>query len=529
MSSGSDDAVTELGFFFDSGQSLALFVQYCCLCDAYAFYINTYGFAAPVSLSIAIAQTASQTHRQPCSEHKSQGSQSTGKYVAAATGDHTDRPDTSSTSINRRLPDEALRLALRLATLDEESLKPTFSQPKEIATYRFMEGERSYEPFANKRAFARVCRQWREVVVQFLYEYVSDMPLITLVLETDGLDFKVVITSARQILLLGEMLEERVGGVKRGWWTKRLDIDPIMSSRAFNLTEETLRLLEMMPNLETFTIPSFENPVNDSVHQGWLVDVQLDLGKLLRLRRVEWHGPGYDLLDLYRLTQLCTNLEHVAVTLELSSEASPDAVPIAHDRIQTLMLNWHEEFNVVSPSFTGWSLPGLRHISYFLHYQQSIPMLLPLLRMHGAHIRSLEMPILERWSSHSYLDRVLPLVPNLDTIILDVLKTDFFGISNPGHANLCCVGWRLRTNPAMNDFVALHAATQYFNKALYPQLERIEIIHPDPLSTYTGEWIAQNFPQEWNNLVNGQIPVFDYHGNRAVVPVEDEVNDKDQG
>ena len=328
--------------------------------------------------------------------------------------------------------------------------------------------------------------------------------------------------------MLAGLLEERVGGVKRGWWTKRLDIDPIVSSRLrhpFNLTEDTLRVLETMPNLKIFTIPSFENSIDDPVYQGWLEDVQLDLGKLAQLRRVEWHGSGYDLLDLQRLTQLCTNLEQVAVTLEASSEASPDAVPIAHDRIQTLLLNWHETFsspfsNVASPPFTGWSLPGLRHISYFVHCRRSIHMLLPLLRMHGAHIRSLEMPILERWEVLSYLEFVLPLLPNLDTIILDVFKTKFLGANNPGHANLCCVGWRLRRSAAINDFMSLFAAIRYFNKALYPQLERIEIIHPDPLSTYTGERIAQNFPQEWNNLVNGQIPVFDYHGNRPVIPVE---------
>ena len=298
------------------------------------------------------------------------------------------------------------------------------------------------------------------------------------------------------------------------------------SLRLFDLTEETLLLLEAMPNLEIFTIPSFENYINDSVRQNWLMDVQLDLGKLARLRRVEWHGSGYDLLDLQRLTQLCTELEHVAVTLEASSEASPDAVPIVHDKIQTLLLNWHEEFNVASPSFTGWSLPGLRHISYFAHNGQSIPMLLPLLRMHGAHLLSFELPTLDRYVVLSYLDLVLPLVPNLDTIILDVFKTDFVGTSNPGHAKLRCVGWRLRANAAMNDFTPLHTATQYFNKAQYPKLERVEIIHPDPLSKYT-EWICEHFPQEWNDLVDGQIPVVDYHGNSTVVSVEDEGSDAD--
>jgi hypothetical protein len=326
-------------------------------------------------------------------------------------------------------------------------------------------------------------------------------------------------------------LEERVGGVKRGWWPKRLDVDPYVSNTSFypfGVTEDTLRLLDAVPNLEIFTIPRFDIPVNDPVYQSWLMEVQLDLGKLARLRRVEWHGRGYDLLDLQRLTQLCTNLEHVAVALEVSSEASPDAVPIVHDKIQTLLLNWHEEFNVASPCFTGWSLPSLRHISYFFHNGQSIRMLLPLLRMHGADLRSLEIPILERWSISPYLDLVLPLMPNLDTIILDVFKTDFVGTSNPGHANLRCIGWRLRVDAAMNDFTTLHAATQYFNKLLYPKLERVEIIHPDPLSTYTG-WIAQYFTQEWNDLVDGQIPVFDYHGNKVAISVEDEVNDTDRG
>ena len=330
---------------------------------------------------------------------------------------------------------------------------------------------------------------------------------------------------------MAELLDERVGGVRRGWWTKRLDIDPglsVPSFYTFSLIEETLRLLEPLPNLEIFTIPSFENPINNLVNQSWLMDVQLDLGKLTRLRRVEWHGCGYDLLDLQRLTQLCIDLEHVAVTLEASSEASPDAVPIVHDKIQTLLLNWHEEFNVASPSFNGWSLPGLQHISYFAHNDQSIPMLLPLLRMHGAHLLSLEIPILNRWVVLSYLSLVLPLVPNLDTIILDVFKTDFVGISNPGHANLRCVGWRLRVNATMNDFTTLHAATQYFNKNQYPKLERIEIIHPNPLDTYT-EWISQHFAQEWNDLVDGQIPVFDYHGNSAVLSVGDEASDADQG
>lgn len=299
-------------------------------------------------------------------------------------------------------------------------------------------------------------------------------------------------------------------------------------SHRFDLTAETVWLLEAMPNLEIFTIPSFGNPTNDPVYQSWLMDVQLNLGKLAQLRRVEWHGSGYDLLDLQRLTQLCTNLEHVAVTLEASSEASPDAVPIVHSRIHTLLLNWHEEFNVASPSFTGWSLPSLQHISFFAHFGQSIPMLLPLLRMHGAHLRSLEVPTLERRTVLSYLDRVLPLVPNLNTIILDIFKTDFVGTSNPGHANLRRVGWRLRVNAAMNDFTALHAATQYFNKVLYPKLECVEIVHPNPLGTYT-EWIAEHFVREWNDLVDGQIPVVDYHGNRVVISVEDEASDASDG
>jgi len=331
--------------------------------------------------------------------------------------------------------------------------------------------------------------------------------------------------------LLAELLDERVGGVKQGWWTRRLDIDPHLFNTSlypFSLIEETLQLLEAMPNLEIFTIPSFENPINDPVNQSWLMDVQLDLGKLAHLRRVEWHGSGYDLLDLQRLTQLCANLEHVAVTLETSSEASPDAVPILHDKIQTLLLNWHEEFNFASPSFTGWSLPSLQHISYFVHDDQSIHMLFPLLRMHGAHLLSLEIPILDRWIILPYLGLVLSLVPNLDTIILDVFKTDFVGVSNPGHANLRCVGWRLRTNAAMNDFTTLHAATQYFNIDLYPKLERIEIIHPDPLSTYM-EWISLHFAQEWNDLVDGKIPVIDYHGNSAVISFEDEAGDAGDG
>jgi hypothetical protein len=331
--------------------------------------------------------------------------------------------------------------------------------------------------------------------------------------------------------LLAELLDERVGGVKQGWWTRRLDIDPHLfnsSLRPFGLIEETLRLLEALPNLEIFTIPSFESPINDTVNQSWLMDVQLDLGKLARLRRVEWHGSGYDLLDLQRLTQLCPDLEHVAVTLEASSEASPDAVPIVHDKIKTLLLNWHEEFNLASPSFTGWSLPGLQHISFFAHDDQSIHMLLPLLRMHGANLLSLEIPILDRWIILPYLGFVLPLVPNLETIILDVFKTDFVGVSNPGHANLRCVGWRLRTNAAMNDFTTLHAATHYFNKALYPKLEHVEIIHPNPLSTYL-EWISLHFAQEWNDLVDGPVPVFDYHGNSVVISIEDEASDADHG
>jgi len=133
-----------------------------------------------------VAQTTSLTSFPPC--HKQIGrcsehtSQSTEKYVTAQRV-HSDWPDTNSTTTNTRFPDEVLRLTFRLATLDEDSLKPTFSQPKEIATYRFMEGVRSYEPFANKWAIARVCSQWRDVVAQFLYEYVRQWSLVALVLE----------------------------------------------------------------------------------------------------------------------------------------------------------------------------------------------------------------------------------------------------------------------------------------------------------------------------------------------------------
>ena len=326
-------------------------------------------------------------------------------------------------------------------------------------------------------------------------------------------------------------MEEQVGGVKRGWWTKRLDIDPVGTNlyfHTFNLTEDTLWLLEKMPNVEIITIPGFCNPVYSRVQYDWLIDVQHGLGKLEQLRRVEWHGDGYDLLDFHWLTELCPNLEHVAVALARSYEISPDAVPITHDRIHTLLLQWFQSDDA-SPPFTGWSLPSLRHMTYYVHQGQSIPMLLPLLRMQGAHMRSLEIPIESQYDMYSrpYLDLVLPLVPNLNTIILDIFKTDFDEISNPGHANLCCVGWRLRTRFWRDDFKTLHAAVYYFDKALYPQLERMEIVHPDPLSTYT-KGIAQNSREGWNYLMDGEILVFDYHGNRAVIPVEDEDEENDE-
>jgi hypothetical protein len=479
-------------------------------------------------------------------------------------------------------PNEILSIIFRLVTDDSDSLAPTFSDPFVLATYRFSEYTRSYEPFAAKVSISRVCKRWNVLAIPFLSEYLYCTSV-------NGPNDN---RSRRRMLDgLARFLERTGGGV----YTKRIDLDignfeyewrdmkvakrsrdPLPFTETeyhreeWNDKDETYypgatlnemhegevtneqaeeeeediddegeardeavevlygwqRVLNLVPNLVICTLPN--SPPNLKTHD-WGQQIIFSLSQKLKpnLRRVDWFGHSGDISHLDLLSVLCPQLQHVCFTMNESrdAETSTDAFSINFPNLEALLVQFNRspfKNEEMMPPFQPWKLPNLEHLTYFLDAWMGLVLLRPVLESIGPHLRSVEMPIISRNERISFLEELLTLSPNLETLIIDLFKTQFqfdagvWGYTTNAdlphrHESLKVLGWRLRqTGWDYGDVICTHACKHYFSLERFPSLEKVRIVHPHDFSEYS-RTESHSVPF-WNELVKGWVPIVDFDG-----------------
>lgn len=430
-------------------------------------------------------------------------------------------------------------MIFRWVTADPDSLDPTFLDPFVLATYRFSEYERSYEPFITKLAISKVSKHWNVLATPFLCEYI----------------FCVRGKGRRALDGLARYLE-RSGG---GKWTKRLDLDIMdfnvewhdrymykRERRRNDVYEEDddythsdvypneevgeeeeeeeidvlygwQRILQLVPNLVTFTLPN--SPLQ--YPQDWAQQVLFSLAPLSKpnLLRVDWFGNANDISHLHQLSVLCPQLQHVCFTLNDSRdpEISTDAFSISFPQVEALIVQWNpsELSDSLSPPFQPWELPNLKHFTYFLQSMRPLHMVTPIFQSIGDHLRSIEVPISGRSDRLGFLDELLRLLPNLETLIIDLFKVRFSTLfPKPVHPSLKILGWRLRqTGWSFSDIIYTLSCKEYFSLDHFPSLEMARIVHPYDFSEYIQTMLAsREMRYYWGNLLYGWVPVVTFEG-----------------
>lgn len=403
------------------------------------------------------------------------------------------------------IPNELLSMILRLATTDDESLRLTYDDPFVLSTYRFDEYARSLAAFKTKSSISRVCKHWNALSSPFLLEYIF------------------CLQGPRVLSGLEECISREDTGIKgaRGQWTKRVDLYLNSDADVDLELQKWRQILSLTPN--AMIVDTLSAGIDMSIiPDGWS-SVFFALSRLENLRRVEWHAKDCDLSDLQQLSILCPNLTHLSFSLSTRDDpdVSTDAFTISFPNIQVFILDWDQTDypSTVFPPFQPWNFPQLRHFGYFLKGLSPFRIVMPLLRGWGNHLTSLELPTLGKNELVYFSEELLPSLPLLETLILDIFKVALSFIPSHRHTNLRTLGWRLRLGSALYDTQRLHHCRHYFNLDSFPNLERVRVVHPrdfwDYANNMTGALILF-----WNELISdeGWVPVVDFDGEPIVVP-----------
>lgn len=404
-----------------------------------------------------------------------------------------------------RLPNELLSVVFRLATVDDESLQPTYEDPFVLSTYRFDEYGRSLEAFKMKASISAVSKHWNALSAPFLCEYIFCLQ------GTDTLDGLI------------KCLRREDAGIwgNRGQWTRRVDIS---CSERYEWTGEMLQWQLILPLIPKAIVVDVSGDAS-GLHGGWSPLIFI-LGPLENLRRVQWHAKMCDLSDLQQLSLLCPNLTHLTYSLDAMDhpDAATDAITISFPHLRVLVLEWDqtESHTIIYPSFNAWNLPELCHFGYFLRGFTPFRIVMPLLQGLGDHLKSLELPTLGKNTLIAFPGNLFSLLPALEILILDIFKVSLPATLSEPHKRLHTLGWRLRLGSSLYDMRCLHQCREYFNLKSFPCLKKIRVVHPTDFWDYSNNMTTMLI-MSWSEMINDEkwVPIVDFHGEHLQFPSVD--------
>lgn len=232
-------------------------------------------------------------------------------------------------------------------------------------------------------------------------------------------------------------------GKQRGWWTKRVEVDGdewvVKHSDHEKIAFNLVTLLSCAPNLVQLHLrlsaddtPSFYRLAMYNRRPG------APVGSGFRGTTV-WR-MGWAIQSFRQLPMLCPKLENLNISLSPDDITLVKNIPITFPNVSTLMLEWDHDVRLPS---THGSFPILQHLSIQLLKPGDIDNVLCFISAHSGTLRSLEFPMSVYRARSAFLHLVLPLVPNLETLMVDSYETRVRGPVLQ-HCKLRQLGWWLR-------------------------------------------------------------------------------------
>lgn len=312
------------------------------------------------------------------------------------------------------LPAELWSRILRFTTLEDSVndddnlllLHPTASHKQSIS---------------NKRAVVSVCRRWRKLATEYLWESVGNSSQVQLVelagyLRRDAEGARKELRDTRlahrargrgsegssDTDVLSSVASSNGNGnrIPRGWWIRSLitrfdfgdDLDTFVSA--------ITAVFPYCPNLTSFThIHDYNGPLPSSVINS-LAD---RCGRTLVRFQLDWGGVHID--DLIHLLNQSRSLQHIALGCTFNPPSS-DLLPpekrelvkkdFKFERLRTLQFGNSEDgmiykFNSHLLEAASWNVPSLTTVAIDLDARTSIEEVIGFLQVHGGKLKSLSL------------------------------------------------------------------------------------------------------------------------------------------
>ena len=319
-----------------------------------------------------------------------------------------------------------------------------------------------WEKVATRRCIVRVCREWKELGSEFLYETIDLGQYI------NGLHHQ---AAYRKLVQRFRTSEDNPSTRGYGWWTKRIDCPREIFSR--HLVESLFDLLNCCHNVVvlTFHVGSAA-PLATQQTRLWTV---LQSRFRHSLRRVIHHFGELRLSDphLTGYPQLVPSIPLLA--LEVTFRDLPPIPSAMRCSLTSLTLRV-SSIATQKVSFKEWQLPRLRHLAIQDLHSHRIQCLIPFVQQHAKTLVSFCFDGGGHELDASIIRAAGPQLLNLSLGSLQLVRlpsaTPLDGITHPGILDLM----------GLDDGNIPCRVTAALKSHVFPDLQRVRLLqHASPL------------------------------------------------
>jgi hypothetical protein len=288
--------------------------------------------------------------------------------------------------------------------------------------------------------------------------------------------------------------------VKRGKWTRRLDIDLSSFEKDWydyynlpsshpSIIDSWDNILPLTPNLTVICISSTDS--STELFEGFTRGLFESLAELENLQRVEWRAGQTNLQHLHTLSETCPRLRHLSIKLctplYRNHARAMTNLNISFPLLESLIVDYTSAYYHQSGTntFRAWHLPKLSHFGLRMRgmdrWKDTVSQILQDTK---GHIKSLD--ILEYEYPPPTSPRILPedfifSFPSLETLFItpyDIPQEE--GDPNSSSVipftSLHTVGWRPKPcgvlfEPKTSDLFPF--LSKYFSPRRFPNLSTI--------------------------------------------------------
>lgn len=311
------------------------------------------------------------------------------------------------------LPAELWSRVLRFVTLDDNV--------NEDDQLLLLHPASSYHlSLSNKRSVVNVCRKWRRLAIEYLWESVGNVTLAQLValagfLRKDARRTRLLSSSAGQATRHGQhsgcedgSSTDGDGGsgelnapyIPRGWWVRSLVTRFNFGDDLATFVQAITAIFPFCPNLTSFKhIHDFNGPLPTSV----ITALASYCGRTLVWFQLDWGGVNID--DLIHLLDQSTALQHIGLGCTFDPPSS-NLLPLESQEARKRDLHFpnlcslqfgnsedgmFRRFNSHLLEAASWNVPSLTAVVIDLDARTSIEEVMGFLQVHGRKLRTLSL------------------------------------------------------------------------------------------------------------------------------------------